>query len=557
MAKKGFDTKKLSQFFVEHGEKLGLGVVLLLTLYAFYCASAIVPFEKTPDDLQRAIGAASQNIENSEIDLAEQQIVIPQVTYKERIVALGATPIDPSPYALRPLLNYPLFDRKVRRGEPTYPPVEAPRAAFAYGPIAVRQGNNTAPMGKEWIVVTGLVPLRQQTEEYLRVFQNALIANARGDKPVYLGFELQRAEVTSGAPPADGDWVDVDLSKYLEARKAWAQTERDAIDSKLLDANLAVALPQLVGATHDPAVIGRSEVITPEQEAAQKQPEAAPTPEPPPAATGGRIRLGGAPATSAPLRPAPPPAGVTAQTSVPRYLLFRYVDFEVVPNKVYVYRVRLVLENPNHQIPPQFLQKPDLAAAPESFSPWSEPTAPVRVPPPHFVYAGDVAPAIGGNLEPTATFAVKKWIPAKGADVWARFEKLARGQLLNFDNQPVSYPKPGKSETAEESLSFQTNEVLIDMVGGGSLPGVPRPAKGFGSLLLMSETGELHAQFARDDLASYLGAKGGTAKPGTKPPSGDDRGLPPGSTESEGSAAGADLDKAAQLLEDLQPGKKK
>ena len=49
------------------------------------------------------------------------------------------------------------------------------------------------------------------------------------------------------------------------------------------------------------------------------------------------------------------------ESQVPDYLLLRYFDFDVKPNKQYQYRIFLVLDNPNYHLDANVLEDPDLA----------------------------------------------------------------------------------------------------------------------------------------------------------------------------------------------------
>ena len=52
-----------------------------------------------------------------------------------------------------------------------------------------------------------------------------------------------------------------------------------------------------------------------------------------------------------------------AEDEIP-YYLFRFFDFTVESGKRYVYRVRLMLLNPNYEIPPRFLISDELDKKP-------------------------------------------------------------------------------------------------------------------------------------------------------------------------------------------------
>ena len=54
---------------------------------------------------------------------------------------------------------------------------------------------------RRWAMVTGLIPLGEQIEAYDNSFRDADGFDIRTDRPLYLGYEVERAEVTGAAEP--------------------------------------------------------------------------------------------------------------------------------------------------------------------------------------------------------------------------------------------------------------------------------------------------------------------------------------------------------------------
>jgi hypothetical protein len=80
------------------------------------------------------------------------------------------------------------------------------------------------------------------------------------------------------------------------------------------------------------------------------------------------------------------------EAQVPEYLLLRYFDFDVKPEKQYQYRVFLVLHNPNYHLDAAVLDDPENANKPfvgVGNEKWSEPCTSNRLP-------GDLR-LLGGN----------------------------------------------------------------------------------------------------------------------------------------------------------------
>ena len=78
---------------------------------------------------------------------------------------------------------------------------------------------------------------------------------------------------------------------------------------------------------------------------------------------------------------------INKSMSTGRVLLVRFMDFTCDRGNSYIYRVRLIMNNPNFNYPVDELEQPDLATQEKIFSDWSEPTAPAYVPQSYRYYA--------------------------------------------------------------------------------------------------------------------------------------------------------------------------
>ena len=73
--------------------------------------------------------------------------------------------------------------------------------------------------------------------------------------------------------------------------------------------------------------------------------------------------------------------------------LVRLFDFDVEPGKTYLYRVQLLLENPNYEKPARSLKNPQdykWALTPNAWLKWSEQSNPIRIPKATSVHAASV-----------------------------------------------------------------------------------------------------------------------------------------------------------------------
>ena len=71
---------------------------------------------------------------------------------------------------------------------------------------------------------------------------------------------------------------------------------------------------------------------------------------------------------------------ISRSMSTGRVLLVRFMDFTCARGNSYIYRVRLIMKNPNFNYPVDALEQPDLATQEFIYSDWSDATIPAYVP---------------------------------------------------------------------------------------------------------------------------------------------------------------------------------
>ncbi len=219
---------------------------------------------------------------------------------------------------------------------------------------------------------------------------------------------------------------------------------------------------------------------------------------------------------------------MTEEIEEVEHLLFRFFDFSVQPGKHYRYRVKLVLANPNYGLLPHFLEKEGMEKIKTIETDWSEPSPAVAVP-----LDSQVLAVSGRASDGTATVMLVRFEEKDGAAAAEEFASVVRGQLLNYLDRPFpesalpnamrtigsgAYPEgmmgpmgmpyaPGiaaKSEDApERKVNYITNALLLDVMGGGRLPGKDRSLVEPGSILLLDAEGKLVVRNELDDLPEY------------------------------------------------------
>lgn len=496
-AKSKFDSAKLKQFFILHGEKVGLAVIGLCFLWLCYAAVRVEKYDKDEKALEAATASADQNIANSKVKLLDEDppVKLPDPDFTTRIAQYG--PLAAERFAWAAPANRPLFEIRVRRGEPIYLTARNLKGSTGYGPVEVKVGNNKQVRGEKWVVLTALVPLAEQQQEYRKLFDSAVLKDKNRDTPFYLGFELQRAEVSSADPDEDleGKWKMVNLARAIERENQWTGLGKDVVDAAYHDAKLTRPVPPLDKAAHDASVAHPPEIPVAGQEAAAQpetpaeptEPQAEPAPETP------QFGPFGTQPQAQPHAAAPRPLAGGPPKQV-EYRLLRFFDFDIEPTKTYRYRVRLGLRNPNLGLAPQFLQDPKLADGDFRATEWSEPSPPVYVPRSHRFLAGSMKPAMGSQ-EPRATFIVRKWDEAAAIDAATEVVDLTRGTLVNFKQQKV--------KNSSQLVDFVTDELLVDITGGDRLPVSGRPINAPGEVLFMRANGELAIRSQVDDAGEY------------------------------------------------------
>jgi len=107
-----------------------------------------------------------------------------------------------------PRSSTPGFARtKCARDDPKFLPVRELAAAFGFGAVKPKKDS---PLGKQWVVITGLVPIVDQAAEYHRLFDNAWYGTPELDNPQWVDFQVERAQVAS-AGGGNEQWEPIDV----------------------------------------------------------------------------------------------------------------------------------------------------------------------------------------------------------------------------------------------------------------------------------------------------------------------------------------------------------
>jgi hypothetical protein len=513
MAKAKFDSAKMKQALGANAEKIGFGVAFVLMAWLIYSAFGVKPYTNSGSmnaqaglptepkelaDLVKRIELRVTGPENKTpqaFNPAADGVVLPGEEPKKVIDRLLLADVSPALFSGIEW-NKPLFDQKQRRREPEFLALRDLRAAYHHAAVEMNQrgaANNagtTVSRGREWITVTGIVPLEDQTIEFAKAFQNALDTTTNA-QPQYDLYQLQRVVVNYDDVGKPVDWEKaevVDYNAYVtEEMGAWGGTGPEYVAPKFARAPLTQPLPLLSNNNYGDWAAHAPEI---------------------PAAGGGSA-AGQAPAARVPGQTAPS-STAEEKAKPPQYLLFRFLDFKVEARKFYRYRVKLIVKNPNFGLEGSHLEKPDLAQGETRDTQWSPESAPVGVPIHERFFAGGV-PTVSGEAEPSASVGVRKWHPPLGSDIYYDFADKYRGASLNHPSTDVAYVIPRDMKGTKGNATVKTDAMLADFAWEkntakivGPMPTIPgqqpRPCLHPAELLVMNGRGELLIQTELGDM---------------------------------------------------------
>ena len=386
---------------------------------------------------------------------------------------------------------------------------------------------------KHWAVITALIPSKKQKVIYKRHFQEAEAYQPLEDVPEYVLARIQRIEVAPDDPEGKkADWSHPDLQWEWTPQSAqseisvsgtalgrlnpgkhdsWATEADELVDPQYVHPRLTTALGPLgyqgwqQWATHPEIPL-----------AVKNRPQNAEDPRrgnrpgdgnrnrdgPSPKGRGNPVwnkkdpdrgdRFGDfftPPAEETGVDPITQPANKPEEEQSPQQLvnqnqLLRLFDFDVDPGKTYLYRVQLLLKNPNHGQPSRILKNPrdrKPRFTLDTWLPWSRQSAPVYIPPVVAVYAGGVSDPV----KKEAIVIVKKPTGPEGALQIGKFG-VQQGSVIGgkLEDSLIMDGLSGKLVKGTQPLD--TDLLLVDIRPRGLEAG----GTGLSELLLLDATGQ-------------------------------------------------------------------
>jgi len=561
--KVSLDKEALKIYFLDHVEKIVFGVIVLCFGLIVYEAVGRETFEQEPQDLAMAATNAEAHWQKGHL---------PEEAVKHRpypeIAQTNIQRIPFGPYTWTNVLHRG-FEEKEQRG---IPPLLNVRELVATGGRAAldvaarRMGGDrgaarSGPRGFRYVVVTGLIPKKEQEFLYEEYFVERVQYNPERDVPRYLWFAIERAEVQGTEEPAEADFAPLDLARALATAKLWGgRGARGAslVEQKYLHPRLTFPLPPRVSGTWGEEAAHGDQIPLPTPERVGAGMGEVPAAEPEVPDIPGTSAIPGIPGgvdiprLPGEEEPTQVQGRVMEEMREPDHLLFRFFDFTVEPGKKYRYRVRLWLVNPNYGMDVRYLiptpdgETPLNARRYLEAKDWSEPSNVAEVPDDSELMLLGVKAAPPNRVadEPSASLGIVQWVNDVGKTVYEDFEGIRRGGVLDFTNyqfpggkveeEPEVRPRRNRNaarrgsgeaglmgeelygEMTPESpmpslrgrssdavpVDYRTGAIVLDIRGGERIS-QRRSDRRPGALLLLGADGSLRIHHELDDAEAY------------------------------------------------------
>jgi hypothetical protein len=535
-----FDKDKVLEFLLAHGDKFVVGMVALGACgLAWGGVSAVRTMrpsqQQQPDAIVADAALTAKHIEEVKI------VPDDELTTEKGLAKIVAKWLSPkvAPAATHAMFNKPLVGELAKRSSPDILPIEDLRAVASVAVLAVkpkaagdrpapdrplnldpgpagkppRQGRGARPAGPipagpqvppdmgmvppqadqnlpqgkvvPYVLVTGLIPVAKQWEEYDRRFETASLRDAVRDTPSWSSYRIEKTEVLPGTAEK---WTPIDPKAVARRYAAdWAGVQPEPLVTQILlspelerrdpaqsPLPFSIPMPQLKEGSWGFNALHPWFADFLQRDAEAKKAQAQADQENAEANTNvfGGVTGGLVPNTFSPPGMTEGPGAVAgfegpagmpgAQGIVPKgleYRLFRFIDLAVVPGRTYRYRVKAVCLNPNLNVPSRHLVDAAVAKQPTLESPVSAATSPVVVPDGIRMLVQPMKKQDLKRLKP-GTFATMILAQTSAGAYGLRWLLMEVGGLANVD--PL-LNKRGDPRSRGEAVV--TDRVLLDVRG--------------------------------------------------------------------------------------------
>ncbi|MBQ5790638.1 MAG: hypothetical protein IIW01_10140 [Thermoguttaceae bacterium] len=505
-------------FFFLHGEKIGIAAAVGIFGMMLAGGAGLEKFTLTPEQINDAAKKAEKHIDESKVTPQEYDEALVNYDYGE-YAKLIKSAVTVNAYETPNRWEQSLFPDKNKRPSVKPLPVENLRAVACVGAIMYKEltANNAAnamggaagmggamaggpggamggaggtmggtggeTKGRQWIAVTGSIPIRKQQAAYGDLFGNAQYLDDARDQPRYLYYELERGEV---APNGEVAWTKVDVLRAIKKENnQWNGVGSEQVGFSYHAPTfssyppMAMSCPPMANKPFGEEVanlpnipLNSSEQIEVQsaelerwnklQDAMNQIDESTLLDRDPFEGAGGSAMGGGMDAGMGGMASSGPGASggmgangmgagndwlvnreavakqmLNAQTVASvDYYLFRYFDFEVEKGKTYQYRVKLLLANPNYGVEERFVEDPTATEQKIVASEFSEPSNPASLGRSARVFAQNVEAPSRPGLEPRVRMASIYFDQDSATESLAQDLTMKLGQVANFKGKP-------------------------------------------------------------------------------------------------------------------------
>lgn len=467
-----FDKEALLNFLLRHGEKFVVGIVALAACGLAWggidaMRSKSIRDTERPAMIESQARAVAEHIEREKKPPAEELRragpLTEALTIWKGVKVPAATTLAP--------FDKPLAEELRKRTRPQVFPLEQLQAVAGIAEFAMKPAGDqaTGPVARitPYVIVTGLIPVQKQFDEYASRFSGVAFTDAKRDSPLWSDYVIERTTV---GPDGREQWTKIDVATELANRTSRAAdggggmppadflmpTEFMLFSDKKLPSPCTPLPPKARGGWGPTglhpwvvAELGKRAAEGRANERSQEKESEKPDSREPfvsNEAADGTAAVGPTPQTDG-----------QQQTMAP-YRLFRFVDTAVDSGKSYKYRVKFELWNPNLAVEPRHLENASLAADKKLPMPDAV-TAAVTVPIPGAMLVR-TQPKADTKLYRPGTFEILILGPGASGGYALRSLVTDIGGLGNVDPR---LNRVGEQRVRGEDI--ETNFVLVDARG--------------------------------------------------------------------------------------------
>ncbi|MDR3109349.1 MAG: hypothetical protein LBU65_06645 [Planctomycetaceae bacterium] len=602
--KKSKSSFNIKEFIVQHCEKVIFGISIPIALYFASQGLNYETLKWKPQELVEVSNAAKRTIDSNDRTAFDEGVVVFRFDdYANSI----KSEVKRDYYRTTTIWDASIYPELNPRTKPEVLPVYKLRASTGIGAIQIRSattpgalGNRPATGGgfpmttdtmsgstgtaatakdpKRWVVLTGLIPIREQFDRYLSIFPSAKFHDPFRDTPMYVKYDVERCEVTATGTTA---WKKLEVGRRFkeEVVNKWAGRAPEIVDQTYIPPTMLLPmvypLPPVANKTYgnevtQPTIPLLSDVIKEDQSILQKRMEEYQKKqlEYDPSIEEGFNPFGTGTAANRRNANGSMPSDSMSGTGINGMFgtedspensitvtdyLYRFFDFDVEQGKTYRYRVTLYLMNPNYLLDAANLDDPKIAEERFLVTQASEESNAITVgADARVLTAGVNAPALRRAWdEPTASLMLVDFDMTTGGEWYIEEERVYRGMVANYPNsqalssyikQAVSTTdssmggssasdsssrstssktptkKPAKDENRDKSKrNVESDVCIVDMSGGIAFPavrGAPE-LRSPGKILMMEANGMLVIKSPTEDALQVELYKKPTATTGS------------------------------------------